>query len=46
MLRRGGDFADGVVRYEAYRAKCDRIVTFDRDFARVLNPHKVALLGT
>jgi predicted nucleic-acid-binding protein len=29
MLARGGDFADGVVRHEADRAKCDRLVTFD-----------------
>ena len=46
MLARGGDFADGVVRHEADRAKCDRLVTFDRGFARLLDPDKVALLGT
>ena len=45
MLGRGGDFADGVVRYEADRARCDRLVTFDQDFARLLDPHKVTLLG-
>jgi len=36
MLARGGDFADGVVRHEADRAKCDRLVTFDQGFARHL----------
>jgi len=46
MLARGGDFADGVVRYEADRAKSDCIVTFDQSFARLLDPDKVALLGT
>jgi hypothetical protein len=30
MLVRGGDFADGVVRHEADRARCDRAVTFDQ----------------
>ena len=46
MLARGGDFAHGVVRHEADRAKCARLVTFDRGFARLLDPDKVALLGT
>jgi predicted nucleic-acid-binding protein len=46
MLERGGDSADGVVRYDADRAKCDRLVTFDQGFARLLGPDKVALLGT
>jgi hypothetical protein len=44
MLARGGDFADGVVRHEADRAKCDRLVTFVQSFARLLGPDKVALL--
>jgi len=26
-LARGGDFADGVIQFEARRAKCDRVVT-------------------
>ena len=34
MLERGGDSADGLVRYDADRAKCDRLVTFDQGFAR------------
>ena len=46
MLARGGDFADGVVRHEADRAKCNRVVTFDQGFARLLGPDRVALLGT
>ena len=45
MLARGGDFAHGVVRHEADRAKCARLVTFDRGFARLLDPDKVVLLG-
>jgi predicted nucleic-acid-binding protein len=46
MLARGGDFADGVIRHEADRAKCDRLVTFDQSFARLLASDKAALLGT
>jgi predicted nucleic-acid-binding protein len=46
MLARGGDFADGVVRYETDRAKCDHLVTFDQSFARLVGPEKAALLGT
>jgi predicted nucleic-acid-binding protein len=45
MLARGGDFADGVVRYEADRTKCDRLVTFDQKFAQLVDPAKVVLLG-
>jgi predicted nucleic-acid-binding protein len=44
MLARGGDFADGVIRQEADRAKCDRLVTFDQGFARHLGADKVVLL--
>jgi predicted nucleic-acid-binding protein len=44
MLRRGGDFADGVIRYEADGAKCDCVVTCDPGFARHLRPDKVLLL--
>jgi predicted nucleic-acid-binding protein len=46
MVARGGDFADGVVRHEADRARCDRIVTFDQDFARLLGRGRATLLGT
>lgn len=31
-LAAGGDFADGVILAEAGRARCDRLVTFDRGF--------------
>jgi predicted nucleic-acid-binding protein len=44
MLARGGDFAEGVIRHKADRAKCDRLVTFDQGFARHLGPDKVVLL--
>jgi predicted nucleic-acid-binding protein len=46
MLARGGDFADGIVRREADRAKCDHLVTFDQTFALLLDADKVVLLGT
>jgi predicted nucleic-acid-binding protein len=46
MVARGGDFADGVIRYETARAGCRSIVTFDRDFARLLGSAGVVLLGS
>jgi len=45
MLARGGDFADGIVQTDGTRARCRHIVTFDRDFARLLDPGGVVLLG-
>lgn len=36
LLRRGGDFADGIIRYDADRARCRHIATFDQDFAGLL----------
>ena len=45
-LARGGDFADGVVQLDATRARCRHFVTFDRDFARLLGPGGVILLGS
>ena len=45
MLARGGDFADGIVQTDATRARCRHIVTFDQDFARLLDPGSVVLLG-
>ena len=33
-LGRGGDFADGVILLQAEQSRADRLVTFDRDFAR------------
>lgn len=44
MLRRGGDFADGVIQHDARRAKCHHIATFDRDFADLLGADDVLLL--
>lgn len=32
-LRRGGEFAGGVIRHDAERARCRDIATFDRAFA-------------
>jgi predicted nucleic-acid-binding protein len=46
MLRRGGDFADGVIQSDASRARCRHIVTFDQDFARLIDPGHGVLLGT
>ena len=45
MLARDGDFADGIVQTEAARVRCRHIVTFDRDFARLLGPDNVVLLA-
>jgi len=45
LLERGGDFADGVVHYEAHRARCDSLVTFDRTFSELAAPGIVTLLG-
>ena len=45
MLAHGGDFADGIVQTDATRARCRHIVTFDREFARLLGPGGVVLLG-
>ena len=36
LLRRGGDFADGVIRHDAERARCRHVATFDREFADLL----------
>lgn len=44
MLRRGGDFADGIVETEAIRARCHHLVTFDRAFAQLLGPDRAVLL--
>jgi predicted nucleic-acid-binding protein len=46
IMARGGDFADGVVRYKTARAGCRSLVTFDRDFARLLGPAGVVLLAS
>lgn len=44
-LHRGADFADGVILHEAERAKCQRIATFDQNFANLLPQGKAMLLG-
>jgi predicted nucleic-acid-binding protein len=36
MLRAGADFADGVIKADADKARCRHIVTFDRAFAASL----------
>lgn len=46
MLMHGGDFADGVIEHEATRASCDRLITFDQDFARTAASSRVVLLPT
>jgi predicted nucleic-acid-binding protein len=46
MLRRGGDFADGVIESDARRARCRHIVTFDQDFARLIGSGRGVLLGS
>lgn len=46
MLRRGGDFADGVIESDAMRARCRHIVTFDQHFARLIGPGRGVLLGS
>lgn len=38
FLRRGGDFADGVIRHEALVNGCGETLTFDQDFARLGAP--------
>lgn len=43
FLAKGGDFSDGVVLYEADRAKCRELATFDRRFARLGAPDVVLL---
>jgi len=45
MLEAGGDFADGVILFEARRAKVGRLVTFDRTLADRAGADAVTLLG-
>src|ERR1700730_3671599 len=45
-LERGGDFADGAIQSDAARAGCHRLVTFEQEFARLLDPAEVVLLGS
>jgi predicted nucleic-acid-binding protein len=46
LLERGGDFADGVILFDAKRAQASRLVTFDRSFHTLANSERVELLGT
>ena len=43
-LAKGGDFADGVIRHEARRQRCDQLLTFDRGFAGLFESADVVLL--
>ena len=45
LLERGGDFADGVVLFDARRARVSRLVTFDRSLRRLAGSEHVQLLG-
>jgi len=45
LLERGGDFADGVVLFDARRARASRLVTFDRSLRRLADSERVELLG-
>lgn len=45
MLEAGGDFADGVILFEAEKAKVANLVTFDQAFAERAGPNAVMLLG-
>jgi len=44
-LKRGGDFADGVILLEADRNKVDQLVTFDRSFAELAESARLKILG-
>jgi predicted nucleic-acid-binding protein len=44
-LERGGDFADGVILFEADRAKADQLVTFDQQFSKLAKSPRLNLLG-
>lgn len=43
-LERGGDFAHGVVLFEADRAKPDQLVTFDQQFSKLAKSLRLNLL--
>ena len=44
LLESGGDFADGVILFDAERAKATTLVTFDRALAALVQPERVRLL--
>jgi len=43
-LERGGDFADGLILFEADHAKVDQLVTFDQQFAKLARSPRLRLL--
>ena len=45
LLEAGGDFADGVILFEAKRARCAHLVTFDRTLQRHSGGSDVLLLA-
>lgn len=45
LLEAGGDFADGVILFEAEKAKALPLVTFDKTLANRAGPDVVTLLG-
>lgn len=45
FLEQGGDFADGVIAHEAKQQRCDCLVTFDSQFARLSNGAATLLTG-
>jgi predicted nucleic-acid-binding protein len=44
LLRRGGDFADGIVLHDAEAKRCRHVATFDQAFADLLGD-RALLLG-
>jgi predicted nucleic-acid-binding protein len=46
MLSKGADFADGVIHFDADKARCERLVTFDRKFANARGSEILELLET
>jgi predicted nucleic-acid-binding protein len=44
-LERGGNFADGIILFEAERAKVDQLVTFDQQFSKLAKSPRLHLLG-
>jgi predicted nucleic-acid-binding protein len=43
-LERGGDFADGIILFEAERTKVDQLVTFDQQFSKLAKSPRLRLL--
>jgi predicted nucleic-acid-binding protein len=45
LLERGADFADGVISFDAAKARAARLITFDQTLAARADPQRVQLLG-